>query len=287
MKNANPMIITKASGQQAPFSSEKFKRSLLNSGATDELAELILNEIQPKLHEGISTKKIYSIAHSLLRERSGHLAARYHLKGAIMELGPSGFPFEKFIGELMKYQGYAVKVGEIVKGKCVNHEIDVIAEKDQYHLMIECKYHNQPGTVSDVKIPLYIQSRFKDVEAAWIQLPGQANKIHKGWVVTNTRFSYDAIQYGTCAGLHMLGWDYPDKDSLKYQIDNLGLYPVTCLTTLTQLEKKQLLEKNIVLCREICKNENPLKEIGIPISRIQSILEESRQLCHTLINSAK
>ena len=287
MKTRNQILITKANGEQAPFSSEKLKHSLLNSGAPEELAESIIDEVKPKLNNGISTKKIYRIAFNLLRERSSHLAAKYHLKRGIMELGPSGFPFEKFIGEILRYQGYSVKVGEIVRGKCVNHEIDVIAEKDHHHFMIECKYHNRPGTISDVKIPLYIQARFKDVEAAWIQIPGHSTKFHQGWVVTNTRFTSDAIQYGTCAGLHLLGWDYPKKESLKDQIDRLGLYPLTCLTSLTRTEKAALLEKEIVLCKEICDDNNILKTIGVNPSRAKSILEEGHQLCHRLINNGK
>jgi len=287
MKKSNQIVVTKASGMQAPFSPEKLKRSLLNAGASEELAESIVDEIQPKLYGGISTKKIYRIAFNLLKGTSSPLAAKYHLKRGIMELGPSGYPFERFIGEILKHQGYSVKVGEIVKGKCVNHEIDVIAEKDHHHFMIECKYHNQPGTISDVKIPLYIQARFKDVEAAWIQLPGHGTKFHQGWVVTNTRFTGDAIQYGTCAGLNLLGWDFPKKNSLKEQIDTLGLYPVTCLTTLTKIEKQQLLENNVVLCKEICDNENHLNTIGVKPSRIKSILEEGHQLCNQLIKNGK
>lgn len=287
MKKRKEIVVIKASGEKVPFQQEKLRKSLMRSGAHDNQIDEILSEISLQLYQGIPTKKIYRIAYNLLREHSGHLAAKYHLKRGIMELGPSGFPFEKFIGEILKHQGYSVKVGEIVKGKCVNHEIDVIAEKDHHHFMIECKYHNQPGTISDVKIPLYIQARFKDVEAAWIQLPGHGTKFHQGWVVTNTRFTSDAIQYGTCAGLNLLGWDFPKKNSLKEQIDTLGLYPVTCLTTLTKIEKQQLLENNVVLCKEICDNENHLNTIGVKPSRIKLILEEGHQLCNQLIKNGK
>lgn len=62
-----------------------------------------------------------------------------------MELGPSGFPFEKFISEILKFQGFAVQVGVIVEGHCVKHEIDVVAEKGEEHFMIECKFHNTQG----------------------------------------------------------------------------------------------------------------------------------------------
>ncbi|MBI3135999.1 MAG: restriction endonuclease [Bacteroidetes bacterium] len=287
MEKDDQITITKASGEYALFSAEKLERSLMNAGASADLAASIADEIRPKLYAGISTKKIYRIAFNLLRNASSPLAARYHLKWGIMELGPSGFPFEKFIGEILRHQGYAVKVGEIVAGKCVNHEVDVIAEKDHHHFMIECKYHNQPGTISDVKIPLYIQSRFKDVEATWIKMPQHNQKIHQGWVVTNTKFSRDAIQYGNCAGLKLVGWDFPIKDSLKDQISRLGLYPVTCLTKLTKAEKQQLLERNVVLCKELCHHEKMLASMGIKNSRIREILNEGREICSQLIKSEK
>jgi len=165
MIERSKVSVKKASGEVVPFSYEKLQRSLKRSGASESETARIVEEINKNLFEGISTKSIYKMAFKLLKEQSNHLAAKYHLKGAIMELGPSGFPFEKYIGEILRYQGYKTRVGEIVQGKCVSHEIDVIAELDGQHFMIECKYHNQPGTFSDVKIPLYIQARFKDVEA--------------------------------------------------------------------------------------------------------------------------
>ncbi len=287
MKKENKILITKASGESEPFLVDKLKHSLKRAGANDEKIERIVNEINGKLYEGMSTRKIYRIAFNLLKESSRYLAAKYHLKQAIMELGPSGYPFEKFIGEILRYQGYTIKVGEFVLGKCVSHEIDVIAEKDQHYFMIECKYHNLQGTFSDVKIPLYIQARFKDVEAQWLKLPGHGTKFHQGWVVTNTRFSTDAIQYGNCAGLKLLGWDYPIKDSLKDLIDKLGLYPITCLTTLTKIEKQRLLDKKIVLCKEIVDNEKYLVQADVPPARIKVVMEEANQLTQHLMESEK
>jgi Holliday junction resolvase-like predicted endonuclease len=285
MKKTDPLLITKANGAQVPFSKEKLRRSLLNSGANDEVADSIVEELQHTLYEGISTRKIYRKAFKLLKDRSRKLAAKYHLKSAIMELGPSGYIFEKFVSQILQHQGYAVKLGEIVQGKCVSHEIDVIAERNDHHIMIECKYHNQPGTVSDVKIPLYIQARFKDVEAAWLQIPGHHEKFHQGWVVTNTRFSEDAIKYGTCAGLLLLAWDFPKKNGLKDQIDKLGLYPITCLTTLTKVEKLNLLNMGIIFCNEIKQNQSRLQALGISSNRLQAILVESKQLYYEIKNN--
>ena len=271
--------ITKANGEKSTFDAQKLYSSLTRSGADETQAHEIVDAITSELYPGISTKKIYKRAFNLLKKRSRFLAARYNLKNAIMLLGPSGYPFERFIGELLTRQGYKVEVAKIVAGKCVNHEVDVIAEKDNRHFMIECKYHNQPGTVSDVKIPLYIQSRFLDVAEQWKRLPGHEQKHHQGWIVTNTRFTVDAVQYGSCAGLKLVGWDYPTKGSLKDTIDSLGLYPVTTLTSLTLAEKKALLELNLVLCHDLQNNAPILSQIGVTDARIKIILAECLQLC--------
>ncbi len=273
-------VITKASGEVVPFSSEKLRKSLHRSGASDEAIDHIVAEMEKQLYNGMTTKRIYLDAFKLLKKYSKFHAAKYKLKQAIMELGPTGFPFEIFISEILIQQGYKVKVGEIVKGHCVNHEIDVIAEKENHKYMIECKFHNQSGINCDVKIPLYIHSRFQDVEKKWVEVPGNSDKFHQGWVVTNTRFTDDAIQYGKCVGLNLLGWDFPEKNSLRMQIDKSGLYPITCLTTLTKTEKQFLLDKKVVLCKDIIKNSFQLSKLNISDVRINNILKEVGQLCN-------
>jgi len=287
MKKQKGILITKASGEKAYFDEDKLRHSLSKAGAEDFQVNEIISELVKELYDGISTKRIYHLAFDRLKNRSKHLAARYHLKQAIMELGPSGYPFEKFVGEILKYQGYSVEVGVIVKGKCVNHEVDVIALADHHHFMIECKYHNQRGIVCDVKIPLYINSRFKDVEAEWVKLAGHDKRSHQGWVVTNTKFSSDAIQYGNCAGLKLLGWDYPIKGCLKDLIDDLGLYPITCLTTISKAEKQKLLDNKIVLCLELCENPKLLYDLGMNDLKVKRIIEEGQMLCKNLNTNGK
>ena len=270
--------ITKASGKTAIFSEEKLKSSLQRVGASPDQINSVINEISDKLYQGITTKKIYRMAFSLLKESSRHIAAKYHLKQAIMELGPSGFSFEKYVGEILAAQQYSTNVGVTVQGKCVTHEIDVIAKRDHIQLMVECKYHNLSGMFCDVKIPLYIHARFNDVSSVWLKSSNTLQ--YQGWLVTNTRFSSDAIQYGTCAGLKLIGWDYPLQGSLKEQIDTLALYPITCLTSLTKTEKQWLLDRRIVLCREMSNNDRLLEQLQIKSSRIDIIRQEIHQLCN-------
>lgn len=276
--NAENIYITKASGLKVPFDKAKLKQSILHAGANTQQADEIVREVIEMLVEGMSTHKIYKTAFRLLRNYSYPAAARYKLKQAIMDLGPSGFPFEQFISELLKHKGYQTKVGLIVQGHCVKHEIDVIAEKDEHHFMIECKFHNRQGYIGDVKIPLYIQSRFLDVEKQWKQIDGNAEKFHQGWVITNTRFSDDATQYGRCMNLNLVGWDYPKHNGLKDWIDGSGLHPVTCLTTLTRGEKQQLLDKKIVLCKTLHHNYTVLQSIGVKPPRLQKVMDECAAL---------
>lgn len=279
----NQIFITKASGEKVPFSAEKLRQSLRRAGAGEEVIDSIEKEIGQRLYTGITTKEIYRKAFSMLRKASAYLAAKYKLKKALQELGPSGYPFEKYVGAVLKFEGYETQVGKIVQGHCVQHEVDVIAKKDDQHFMIECKFHSDQVRKCDVKIPLYIHSRFLDVEKAWQQKPGHGHKFHQGWVVTNTRFTTDAIQYGTCAGLQLVSWDYPKKGSLRERIDRSGLHPITCLTTLTKKEKQLLLEKGIVLCQELCQQEQVLKEVGVLPTRAKKVMEEAGLLCETKI----
>lgn len=268
------LIVTKADGEQVLFSVEKLKTSLKNAGASHEIIEQIVDEISPQLYQGISTKKIYLWAFNRLKQRSKNVAAKYKLKTAIMELGPDGFIFEKFVAELFKRQNYKTKIGLIVQGKCVKHEIDVLASNESEQLLVECKYHSQPGKVSDVKVPLYIHSRFRDVEFKWKEDSKLKDKKMSVHVVTNTRFSPDAEQYASCSGMHLLGWDYPAGRGIKDLIDEFRMYPITCLTTLTAAEKNQLIAQGAVFCSDIHDSPELFNTIRLSNSRHDTVLKE-------------
>ncbi len=269
--------VTKGNGDIVLFNSDKLKQALQSSGAGTEEQEKIVQLVQKNLYEGISTSKIYRLAFDLLKKESYRMAGRYKLKNAIMELGPTGYPFEHFVGRIFESMGYEVETGIIVQGKCVQHEVDVVARKPGEMLMIECKFHSNNSTKSSVQVPLYINSRFQDVKAAWEKQYGN-NLIYRGGVVTNTRFSEDAEKYGTCVGLQMISWDFPENDGLKSRIDRARLHPLTSMISLTKPQKQQLLEKGIVLCRELEENKILLQEMGISEHKTARILREAKNL---------
>jgi Holliday junction resolvase-like predicted endonuclease len=282
MKNMNDKVVAvkKNSGEIEPFSIDKLKKSLKNSGAsTPEIEKVIIN-ITPKLYDGISTNLIYKKAFRLLKKHNRISASKYSLKRAIFDLGPTGFPFEKLVSALLKQKGYKTKIGEILKGACITHEIDVLAEKEGNVFTVECKFHKDSSTVSNVKTPLYINSRFIDVQKTWNN-SDKTTHLKQGWLVTNTRFSKDAIDYAKCVDLTLLSWDYPKNNGIKKNIDKYGLYPITTLTTLTKKEKTHLIEKDIILVKELSKNPGALHQLSISEKQKASILAEVRILCNS------
>ena len=277
--------IVKSSGETVAFAPEKLRKSLRHSGAPKDIVDTIVDKVAGEVFEGMSTREIYNRAFALLKEYRETCASRYKLKKAIYELGPSGFPFEKFISAVLNHSGYRTRTNQTFQGHCVAHEIDVVATGRESLTLIECKFHSDEGKKCDVKVPLYIHSRYQDIRR-WHDRHAAGSKMLKpGWVVTNTRFTSDAQQYGKCAGLYLLSWNYPPRNSLKSRIDRSGLYPITVSTLLSAREKDFLLDRGIVLCRELLQAPYYLDHLGVSSNRKGRILEEFGQLC-TLLSSA-
>ena len=270
--------IVKTSGEAVRFSAGKLRKSLRHSGAPPGVVDKIVEKVAAEVYEGMSTREIYNRAFALLKSYKKPCASRYKLKKAIYELGPTGFPFEKFISAVLAHSGYETRTNHIYQGNCVAHEIDVVARRKEGITLIECKFHSDEGKKCNVKVPLYIYSRFQDI-FQWSNQQGDTSQILKpGWVVTNTRFTGDAQQYGKCVGLYLLSWNYPPKNSLKRRIDRSGLYPVTVSTLLSSREKEFLLDRGIVLCKELLQKPFYLDHLGISDARKKRILGEFEQL---------
>jgi len=271
--------VRKASGDSALFDEVKLRRSLHRSEADDNLINQVLQEIQGQVYENIPTKALYKIAYKMLKRLNKPIAARYSLKQAMLKLGPSGYPFEHFFAEILRAQGYSAQTGQLLMGKCIKHEMDVVAENGTDVVFVECKYHAQPGTITDVKVPLYIHARFHDLQRSPDVQRDLNGRTLQCKIATNTRFSDDAMTYGRCAGLDLVAWDYPAGKSLREIIDKAGLHPITCLSSLARNEKTRLLNQGIVLCNTLLQTPQVLEKIHIKATRQKAILEEAKGLC--------
>ncbi|MCU0351465.1 MAG: ATP cone domain-containing protein [Flavobacterium sp.] len=274
------MKIKKYSGEIVEFDKEKLIKSLMNAGSERGVAEQILWEITPQLHEGITSKKIARLAFHRLKTHSKAIAARYNLKSGLIALGPAGFYFEKFIARLFELQGFQTRSNVFVEGNCVSHELDVVIKKDNHLAIIECKFHSGQEIKSDVKIPMYILSRFNDVNRNQYRFFETDEQLTKCWIVTNNKFTSEAIKFGECSGIQMLSWDYPNGKSLKNLTQEFRLYPITCLTTLTAAEKELLLLQDVLTVYDLTHHPKKFKNLRISQSRMKNILTECQQLLH-------
>jgi hypothetical protein len=274
------IFVTKHSGDLVPFEEKKLNTSLKRAGAKERDIQRIVHLVKENLVDKKHTSQIYREAFRMLKQLSKASAARFNLKRSIMDLGPSGFPFEKYIGELYKYQKYEVQNNIILNGKCVKHELDVIAKKNTEVLMVECKFHNNQGVKSDVKVSLYFKSRVVDLIKGNQHSNEYQGKKIIGCLVTNTRFTEDAIQYAKCENIELLSWDYPNNLGIKDLIELSGLYPLTCLTSLKKREKKILLENGVVLSKTLASNPTHLNQFNPSKYRLKNILDEVRELCN-------
>lgn len=270
-------IILKADGTQEPFVPEKLLASLTKAGATPTLAESIVEQIVHDLKPLTKTADIYRSAFALLEQDVPRgTAARYALKRAIFDFGPSGFPFEAYVAELFRKRGFDATTNAIARGKCVEHEIDVLLKKDGITTYVEAKFHNTPGFKTDLKVVLYVQARIEDIKAK------EGESVH-GMVLTNTKFTSMARQYASCAGLPLMGWDYPQGEDLHALIGESGLYPITALSTLTRREKEQLLSQKIVLCRDLPHQTEALRNMGLTKGKMSKLFTEVGALCGTSV----
>ncbi len=268
------VLITKADGDREYFDPVKLERSLMHAGASSTARARILSHVTAELRPLMTTEEIYRHAFDLLkRGEETPVAARYSMKRAVFALGPSGFPFEQFLSELLRSHGWSVQTDVMLMGRCAPHEVDVLAQKDGRRVGIEAKFHNEPGGKTDIKDALYVHARYEDLK----QAPLASSRVDEGWLVTNTVFTRNAIRYARCSNLTIIGWDYPRTRGIMDMIESAKVQPITALTSLTDGEKRRLLEDRIVLCKSIL-TEHVLRDHGVPPDRIPQVIDEARRL---------
>ena len=129
-----------------------------------------------------------------------------------------------------------------------------------------------------MKNSLYVHARFQDLEKYWQQQPGHENRKHQGWLITNTRFTTDAIDYATCAGLRLLSWDFPNGNALRDQISEYHHYPISCINILQKAEVKILADNDRVTVDDLIDDPTSLALLELSETRRKHIIEEAKML---------
>jgi hypothetical protein len=270
--------IKKASGELESFDPQKLIASLRNSGAQEDAIDEIVKDITEWVYDGVSTRKLYSRAYSLLNRISKSGAMLYRLKKAIIDLGPSGYPFEHFVGEIFRRRGYEVEVSKIVQGASITHEMDVLAYRDDLQILAECKFTVNQGNSVSIQVPLYVNSRVQDIAEKWREQGRYRDIRFEAWIVTNSRFSPDSVQYSKSKGIRLMGWDYPGEDALKRVVEREKIFPITILSKLNKAEKRALIEASVVTCAQLLGETWRLDKMGLPTRKKRQVIEELEAL---------
>jgi len=281
--NKSKKYITKYNGTEELFDEEKIRKSMRSAGADSQTTEDAIDSIKKNFKNYMNSGEIYRYAVKQLKKKNPSVAIKYTLKKAIMDLGPSGYVFEKYIAKILENYGYETKTGQIVRGFCVEHEVDVVAKKGMKHYMVECKYHNDSDYSSDIKTALYVHSRFEDIKKGCDAGLNDYN-LEEGWFATNTKVTNEAAKYAKCVGLGVIAWHYPEAKNLEYYIENKKLYPVSILHGLNKKQKEILFENSIITIQDLLElNPDSLAStINTNIINAQKLFMQAEMLAGTL-----
>ena len=279
IKKQNQVI--KSTGERVDFSWNKVSRSARRVGATKETAGRIADCVEKDVRDGTTTLEIWKRIKQLLEQESPRLAMKFDLPRAMRRLGPTGFPFEKYIAAILKHQGYQIEVGKWVRGKCVRHEVDILASNNDFYYLGECKYHNRRGLKIDLPTTLHYSARFLDLEQGPDILKRVKGRKIKTVLITNTQFTTQAIKYFKCVGKDLWGWRYPAGQGLQAIIDREKLYPITILPSFKGTRLKQAFSRQgKIMAKDVLTMdaEKVVHQLGCSSSLITSLVEEAKQL---------
>lgn len=268
------IYIQKASGEKELFDISKLKQSLQRSGADSDRIQKVVEDILEWITDGVTTKQIYTKAFGLLKRDNRQSALRYKLKQSLFELGPTGYPFEQLLGEIYRALGYQTEVGVMVNGRCVQHEMDLIATKEKTQILGECKYSKDQGKYVSVQVPLYVHSRIEDIIRVREKEEKMKDFIFSGLIATNTRFTTDSIRYANCIGINLISWDYPQGNGLKDLLEREKIFPITILENLTKKQKSEILEKHIVTCRQLLDHQKLIEDLEMTNAKRKKLMIE-------------
>jgi hypothetical protein len=270
------IFVTKADGARQPFDREKVIGTCLKMGATREIAESIAREIEAGAGDGIKTKKIIKMIHKQLGKYNPTVKNQIDLREALSLMEPKP-DFERFVQTLLGEHGYEVTPNQIVKGKCVEHEIDAVASKDGKNCIVEVKHHYNQHTLTNLDVSRISRAVFEDLTEGF-ELGTNNLRIDKALIVCNTKFSNEARRYAKCRGIDCIGWSYPPKRDLQTLIEEKKLYPVTCIKGLDARTRQKLSLAGIILLRQLIEKDPQelRKETGIGKEILEQTIKKAR-----------
>lgn len=278
----NIIFITKSDGSIEPFSLRKVVGSARHAGASKQLAEKVALQIRDEVKTGQTTAQIFDRVRELLKKESLKTSIKFSLKEAMKKMGPSGFHFEKYVAEVLRHFGYEVKINQHISGKYISgYEIDILAQKDSFVFVGECKYHWLANDKIDLKVALYSYARYLDImEGKLFKSKKYAAMQVRPMIITNAQFTNLVFKYAAGKDIALLGWGYPKNGGLEDLIEKEKLYPITILPSMQKMFEQEFARAGIMMARDLI--EIPLgklqQKVRIPSLALEKIAQEAKAL---------
>ena len=144
--------VRKFDGSLEAYNRKKIILFCLRMGASKRDAETIADKVEARLYDEIQTKKILQMARRYLKKYKPDVGLRRDLRSSI-SLIRSKPDWELFVQLLMKEVGYEVEGNRVLRGKCVENEIDGILRKNSQTILLEAKHHLNPHTKTSLDTP--------------------------------------------------------------------------------------------------------------------------------------
>jgi hypothetical protein len=270
------VFVTKADGSRQLFGREKVVRTCLRMGASSHVAHEVAEKVESKLYDGISTQTILRMIFRFMRNYKPEVGHLFDLRKGL-SLMSSKPEFELFVQVLLMHNGFEVRPNQILRGKCVEHEVDAIARKDGVTFFVEAKHHLSYHALTGLDESRIARAVLEDVNEGFM-LGITDLKIDRAMIVTNTRYSDQAIVYGNCRDILQIGWSSPENLGLQNMIEAKRLYPLSCLRGLGSETRMKLVESGIVLIGQLLgENLYELaKKTRLPQEALRETVEKAR-----------
>lgn len=276
------IYVKKADGSRQLFDREKIVRTCLRMGANRYIAEEVADKIETRIYDGIETEKILKKIFRLLSRYRPILKHLADLRKGLSLMNPKP-EFERYVQIVLSQNGYEVTPSQIVRGRCVEHEVDAIARKDGTTCFVEVKHHYNYHTPTGLDESRIARAVLEDVTEGF-ELGLSNLKIDGAMIVCNTKYSDHARRYGECRGILQIGWSSPPHHGLQEMIEEKKLHPITCLKDLTKETRKKLTSAGIILIKQLVEEdpEEIARRAGMPYRSVESILEKAKACTYTL-----
>jgi hypothetical protein len=243
------IYVTKADGSKQPFDKQKIINTCLRLQASLEQAQSIADKIEARAYDGVPTKKILQMIFLYMKRYRPAIGYQIDLKQAIAMLR-SKPDFEIFVAKLFEAMGYRIETNLMVRGKCIEHEIDVVARKENEMILVEVKHHVNHHTYSGLDVFLQLNSTLEDLKEGY-EIGKNNFKFTKAILICNTKVSDHARRYALCKGLEFIAWKFPQENGLERLIEEYKLYPITFLKEIERDEAYSLANAGIVTVKQL------------------------------------